>query len=354
MSGIRFGIYCEMQTAPEKPHAELTWEVFRLIEQADQLGYDVYSVIEHHGFQTFGISANPLAMFSAAAQKTQNIRFRTMCNTLPLHNPVVLAGEIAEADILTGGRLDVGVGRGHAWLYPKLGIPMAESRGRFNDGLNILPLAWTKDSFSYQGEFYTLDDVSVAPKPLQQPHPPVFMTGTSGQGFKLAAEKGWNICCGGPAPLEVFQPAIDTYREACTQFGTDPYLAYVRGAFLAEDEATAHKEAKQAILNFYEFNVRPHDSLQDGSRSQEMIDAGYGFYAGDLFQQMRKFSYDDLIDSGMVYVGTPAQVTRQLESLHDQIKFDEFDLVSHYGDISLHQAYRNQELFAKQVMPAFR
>ena len=128
----------------------------------------------------------------------------------------------------------------------------------------------------------------------------------------------------------------------------------MRGAFLAEDEATAHKEAKQAILNFYEFNVRPHDSLQDGSRSQEMIDAGYGFYAGDLFQQMRKFSYDDLIDSGMVYVGTPAQVTRQLESLHDQIKFDEFDLVSHYGDISLHQAYRNQELFAKQVMPAFQ
>lgn len=354
MSDIKFGVYCEMQTAPGKNHAELTWEVFHLIEQADQLGFDVYALIEHHGFQTFGISANPLALFSAVAQKTDNIRFRTMCTTLPLHNPVVLAGEIAEADILTGGRLDVGVGRGHAWLYPALSIPMAESAGRFNDGLNILPKAWTEDRFSYSGEYYQLEDISVVPKPLQKPHPPIFMTGTSGRGFKQAAEKGWNICCGGPAPLEVFTPAIAIYRETCAQVGTDPYVAYVRGVFLADDEATAHKEAKQAIMNFYEFNVRPHDSIRDGSRSQEMIDAGYGFYAGDLFQEMRKFSYDDLIDQQMVYVGTADQVIRQVEDLHREIAFDEFNMLSHYGDIDLHQAYRNQDIFAKKVMPAFR
>jgi len=355
MSEIKFGVYCEMQTAPDKNHAELTWEAFRLIEQADQLGYDVFALIEHHAFQTFGISANPLALFSAAAQRTKNIRFRTMCNTLPLHNPVVLAGEIAEADILTGGRLDIGVGRGHAWLYPKLGIPMAESGGRFRDGLEILPLAWTEESFSFDGEFYHLKDVSVVPKPLQQPHPPIFMTGTSGQGFKDAARKGWNICCGGPAPLAVFLDSIKTYRDACKEHNTQPYLTYVRAVFLADDEATAHKEAKDSIMKFYDFNVRPHDSLQNNEAlTKEMVDAGYGFYASDMLQQMKKFSYDDLIDQDMVYVGTPAQVTRKLQDLHSQIEFDEFDIVSHYGDIDLHKAYRNQEMFAKQVMPAFR
>ena len=231
---------------------------------------------------------------------------------------------------------------------------MSESAGRFNDGLNILPKAWTEERFSYSGDFYQLEDVSVVPKPLQKPHPPIFMTGTSGRGFKLAAEKGWNICCGGPAPLEVFTPAIDIYRETCAEVGTNPYVAYVRAVFLADDEATAHQEAKQAIMNFYEFNVRPHDSLRDGRRNQEMNDAGYGFYAGDLLQAMRQFSYDDLIDQQMVFVGTAEQVTRQLEDLHRDIAFDEFDMLSHYGDIDLHQAYRNQDIFAKKVIPAFR
>lgn len=354
LAKLKFGVYTEMQAGPGRSYQELVWEVFRLMEQADQLGFDVFSLIEHHAFQTFGISANPLAMFSAVAQRTRNLRFRTMCHTLPLHNPVVLAGEIATADILTGGRLDVGVGRGHAWLYPKLGIPLAESLGRYRDGLNILPLAWTKESFSYQGEYYRLEDVSVVPKPVQQPHPPVFLTGTSGQGFKTAAEKGWSICCGGPAPLDVFRPSIDIYREACKELGSNPYLAYVRGVFLAEDEKTAHREARESILNFYKYNVRPHDSLLEESLKQPLIEAGYGFYASDMMQQMKNISYDDLIDQDMVFVGTPDQVSNKIADLHSKIAFDEFEIVSHYGDIDLHKAYRTQEMFARQVMPDFR
>jgi alkanesulfonate monooxygenase SsuD/methylene tetrahydromethanopterin reductase-like flavin-dependent oxidoreductase (luciferase family) len=104
---MRFGIYTEMQTPLEKPHAELTWEIMRQIEHEDAVGFETYSVIEHHFFQQFGISANPLALFTAAAQRTHRIRFRTLCHTLPLHNPLLLDGEIA-ADILTHGRLEYG------------------------------------------------------------------------------------------------------------------------------------------------------------------------------------------------------------------------------------------------------
>src|SRR5207249_1997941 len=79
----RFGIYCEIQTPPGKAHYDMTWEIMRQIEHADQCGFDVYSVIDHHFFQKFSISANPLAMFAAAAQRTQRIRFRTALHTLP-------------------------------------------------------------------------------------------------------------------------------------------------------------------------------------------------------------------------------------------------------------------------------
>src|SRR5712691_13008623 len=170
---MRFGIYAEMQTAPGKSHADMTWEILRQIEHADQVGFDVYSVIDHHFFQKFSISANPLALFSAAAQRTQRIRFRVALFTLPLENSMRLAGQIAEADILTSGRLEWGSGRGHAWLFGPSDVPLEESKPRYMEAIEILIRAWTQDKFSFAGKHYNVQDVSVVPKPLQKPYPPL-------------------------------------------------------------------------------------------------------------------------------------------------------------------------------------
>src|SRR6516225_2787165 len=158
---MRFGLYAELQTPPEKPHAELMTEVMRQMEHADQVGFDVYSIIEHHFFQEFSISANPLALICAVAQKTRRLRFRVALHTLPLANPMRLAGEIAAADIITNGRLEAGLGRGHAWLFARSGVDLAESRGRFEEALDILVRAWTEDTFSYQGRYYRFHDLNV-------------------------------------------------------------------------------------------------------------------------------------------------------------------------------------------------
>ena len=138
---MRFGIYTETQCPLEKPHYDLTWEIVHQMIHADAVGFDSYSIIEHHFFPQFGISANPLAMFVAAAQHTKRLRFRTLCHTLPLHNPLILAGAIAEADLLTHGRLECGLGRGHAWLFPPASTPLAESRPRYEEALDLLTLA---------------------------------------------------------------------------------------------------------------------------------------------------------------------------------------------------------------------
>lgn len=354
MTGLRFGIYCEMQTAPDKPHAELVWEVFRLMEHADASGYAIFSLIEHHCFPSFGISANPLAMFAAVAQRTRHLRFRTLCHTLPLHNPLVLAGQIAQTDILTGGRLEIGFGRGHGWLYPPLGIAMEESQQRYREAAEIMELAWTRERFSYDGELFSLRDVTVVPKPLQTPFPKPYLTGTSGAGAAEAGERQWGLVCGGPAPFEVFEAGIKAYLDACRAHGHSPRFGYIRAIFLADDEDTAHREARSAILNFFEFNIRPHDSLRsDEQLKQRLTASGYGFYASDLLQELRKFSYEELVDQELVWVGTPAQIRRKLEDFHSKVGFDEFNIISHYGDIAEWKALRTQELFARQVMPAF-
>ena len=191
---MRFGIYAEMQCPDDKPFAALYDEVFRQMVHADEVGFDSYSIIEHHLFRNFGISANPLAMITAVAQKTEKIRFRTLLHTLPFHNPLRLAAEIAVADILTGGRLDCGVGRGHAWLYGPLNVPLEESRPRFDEALEVLIKAWTQDRFSHKGEFWEFEDVAVVPKPLQKPHPKLYTGGTSDITYQMAGERDWGIC----------------------------------------------------------------------------------------------------------------------------------------------------------------
>ena len=109
---MRLGLYAELQCPDDKPYVTLYDEILRQFTHADEVGFDVYSIIEHHFFPNFGISASPLATLSAAAQRTRRIRFRTALHTLPFHHPLKLAGEMATADILTGGRVSTKL-----WTY---------------------------------------------------------------------------------------------------------------------------------------------------------------------------------------------------------------------------------------------
>ena len=352
---MRFGIYCEMQNGFGVDYAKNVWNVLSLIENADQLGYDVFSVIDHHFFQEFSISANPLALFSAAAQKTRNIRFRTLCHTLPLRNPVVYAGEMAFADIVTRGRLDLGVGRGHAWEYPPAGIPMEETQGRYEEALEILELAFTKERFSYHGSYYHLDDVSVVPKPIQKPYPPVYMVGTSGAVFEIGARKGWSLAFGGPAPVAAFKPGVDRYREACAKHGTKPTVACVRAMYITEDEWQARAECEGALKRFFAYNSTAVPSLRrDPDMKKRLLESNYAFYAGEIMELLPRLSYEEIITQEYAFVGTAERVLEQCIALKRAVDVDEILIIPHYGDIEIWKALRTQELFAREVIPKLR
>src|SRR6201988_2051286 len=183
---VRFGIYAEMQTPPSKSYAIMTREILQQIEHADQVGFDVYSVIDHHFFQKFSISANPMAMFAAAAQRPSRIRFRVALFTLPLENPMRLAGQIAEADILTKRRLECGLGRGHAWLFGPSNVALEESRPRYDEAIDILIGGWTKKMSPNEEKLYKVKAFAVFPKPVQKPHPPLYTGGTSDITYQMA------------------------------------------------------------------------------------------------------------------------------------------------------------------------
>jgi alkanesulfonate monooxygenase SsuD/methylene tetrahydromethanopterin reductase-like flavin-dependent oxidoreductase (luciferase family) len=253
---MRFGIYCEIQTPPGKSHCEMTWEIMRQIEHADDSGFDVYSVIDHHFFQKFSISANPLAMFAAAAQRTSRIRFRTALHTLPLENPMRLAGMIAETDILTNGRLECGLGRGHAWLFGPSALPLEESRPRHEEAIDILELAFAEEKFSYAGKYYNVKDVSVVPRPLQKPHPKFYTGGTSDITYQMAGEKGWGIFVPPLLPWKLLEGPLNIYKKACADHGHQSDIVYIRPVYIDHDEKQIRKEVEQALLNFLSLSTR--------------------------------------------------------------------------------------------------
>jgi alkanesulfonate monooxygenase SsuD/methylene tetrahydromethanopterin reductase-like flavin-dependent oxidoreductase (luciferase family) len=353
---LQFGTYTEIQCPPGAVHAELIDDVIRLAEHADDRGFDVFTTLEHPFFEQFAINTNPLALFCALAQRTRRLRFRALCHTLPLHNPMVLAGEIAQADILTGGRLECGVGRGHAWLNEPANIALEENRERYAEALEILLRAWTEDRFSFAGKYYRVDGLSVVPKPLQKPHPKIFQVGTSTKWFEQAAQRGWGVCIGGPAPASVFKEPAEFYLDACRAAATEPHLSYIKAVYIDEDEARAVREAESAVRNFVDFNVSPLDSLARSSpaEKQRLIDAGYAFYAADDFPALRDLSYRELLDAGIVFVGTPNKVGQQLHDLRREFGFQELIIMSYYGGIDRGRALRTQELFARHIMPTLR
>ena len=351
---MRFGIYAEIQTPPEKPHAEMIWEIMRQIEHADAAGFDVYSVIDHHFFPKFSISANPLAMFAAAAQRTRNIRFRVALHTLPLENPMRLAGQIAETDILTNGRLECGLGRGHAWLFEPSGVPLEQSRPRYDEAVDILLQAWTLGTVTHRGEFFHVEGVNVVPRPVQKPHPPLYTGGTSDITYQMAGERGWGIFVPPLLPWAVLEKPLGIYKRACAQHGHQPNIVYIRPVYLDEDERQIRREVETALLNFLAFNASPIESLQDEAKKAELRAKGYGFYASGALESLTQLTYEAIVDQEIGFIGTPQQVVRQIQALEARGGIAELAIVSNFGGLEHWKSIKTQHLFATQVMPAFR
>ncbi len=351
---MRFGIYAEIQTPPGKSHSEMTWEILRQIEHADAVGFDVYSVIDHHFFQKFSISANPLALFAAAAQRTERIRFRVALHTLPLENPMRLAGQIAETDILTKGRLECGLGRGHAWMFGPANVPLEESRPRYDEAIDILLGAWTHEKFSYDGKFYKVRDLAVVPRPVQKPHPPLYTGGTSDITYQMAGERGWGIFVPPLLPWKVLEPPLGIYKKACAAHGHQPNIVYIRPVYIDDDEKQIRKEVEEALHNFLVFNASPIESLQGEEKKAELRAKGYGFYASGALESLTKLTYEEIVEQEIGFIGTPEKVIRQVRELEQKGGIGELAIVSNFGGLEHWKSIKTQELFARRVMPAFR
>jgi alkanesulfonate monooxygenase SsuD/methylene tetrahydromethanopterin reductase-like flavin-dependent oxidoreductase (luciferase family) len=140
----------------------------------DRLGYDGVGLNEHHT-TPHGLMISPNLMAAAAAQRTKRLKFFILGNLLPLHNPLRIAEELAMVDCMSRGRVISGFARGVPREYKVYDVPMAESRARFDEALDVILKAWTQNVFSHQGKYWSYKDIAIWPRPYQQPHPPVWL-----------------------------------------------------------------------------------------------------------------------------------------------------------------------------------
>ncbi|MGN6732165.1 MAG: LLM class flavin-dependent oxidoreductase, partial [Candidatus Binatia bacterium] len=171
---MKIGLFTEF-SYPGKSEQQTYAEVLEQIALADELGYDFFSTTESYGRDLFSCSPFPLGLYVAAAQRTTRIRFLTGIVSAPAHHPAVLASEVAAGDLLTGGRIMLGIGRGHPWVLNRLGLNPGESTARFEESLRMLVEIFKSDYIeSLEGQFWQIRDFKLSPPVTQQPHPPIY------------------------------------------------------------------------------------------------------------------------------------------------------------------------------------
>ena len=189
-----FGMFTDFHIRPHMTQAAAFDESFNQVEAAEQLGMDAVWLAEHHFSPDRSVLASPIVIASAIAARTSRIRIGLAVQVLPLTNPLRVAEEAATVDHISKGRFNFGIGRsGLTKYYQGYNVPYGESRGRFLEALDIILKAWEQEQFSHAGSYFSFTDVTVVPKPLQQPYPPIRVALASPDTFTLVGGMGHSV-----------------------------------------------------------------------------------------------------------------------------------------------------------------
>ncbi|MGO8916301.1 MAG: LLM class flavin-dependent oxidoreductase [Stellaceae bacterium] len=353
---MQFSIYSELQSWPGKTQKQIYEEALEQVVNADRLGYAAYGIIEHFFFAKFGASPNPFAFFAKCSERTTKIKFRTLVHVLPYHNPTVLASQITEFDLLADGRYEFGVGRGHAWLALKAGVPVEETRARYDESLQILLDALDNPRFSHKGVYYKIEDSHIVPRPAPDRKFRIFLGGTSDSTYELAGERGYAMVVPPLLPYEALRGQLDIYREACAKHGKEPDIVWIHACHLDEDRDTAKREAEQMMRGFLKGNASVLLEHADELASKDRLEAsGYGFYASGIMEQLSDMPYNEMIEKDIVWVGTPQDIIERIDAVRELCAgLTEVAITVNPGGVEHWKSIKTQELFAAQVMPHFR
>jgi alkanesulfonate monooxygenase SsuD/methylene tetrahydromethanopterin reductase-like flavin-dependent oxidoreductase (luciferase family) len=346
---VRFGLFYQTSEAVGQTHAERYAEMLDLIALGDTLGFDVAWLAELHFGGAFSLLASPLMVVPVIAQRTRNIRIGTAVTLLPLHNPLSCAEQAATADLLSGGRLEFGVGRGSIpSQFHGFGVPVSENRGRFDEALEIIRRAWTQERFSYRGQFYAVENLAVVPKPLQRPHPPIRVAVHTTESFGHIGDLGLPIYSGTTTtPLPMLRECMALYRERLAAGGHAwgaEQMALMQPVHVGATSAAARDAMRPGVLQYYQ-NLETIFSAVPDSYADHLPRLKY------IRETIANLPYEKFCRDQAVF-GDASEVVDRLQAAKEEFGLSQiicwFDQGCRLPRAEVERAMRR---FAEQVMP---
>ena len=311
----------------------------KIVEAYDQAGFYAYHLAEHHS-TSLGMAPSPSVFLSAVAQRTQRLRFGPLVYALPLYHPIRLIEEICMLDQMSNGRLDIGFGRGASQIEAAMyGNDPAKAELMYVEGLQLIMRGLTQKTLSFQGDFYSFDDVPMELEPLQKPHPPVWYGVHSPISAERAARQGLHIVSLDPA--DKTRTFTDRYREVRRdtekENHMEPMIGLGRFIVVADTDKEAIQIARRAYPRWHRsFNYLFH--LRGGK--------------GPVHQ--RPADLETLVNIGLGIAGAPETVTEFLKAQMTEAGTNYLVGQFAFGDLSLTETLRSLELFTRRVMPELR
>jgi alkanesulfonate monooxygenase SsuD/methylene tetrahydromethanopterin reductase-like flavin-dependent oxidoreductase (luciferase family) len=350
---MQFGLNFFPSVGPdEKPADRYFAESLALAELADRLGFEHIRTVEHYFEPYGGYSPNPLLFLAAVSQRTKQIRVVTGA-VLPIFNhPLKLAGELAELDCISDGRLDIGFAR--AFLpheFERFGVSLDESRARFEEGFRQIVRLLAEENVSEQGEFHSYEDVTSLPRPVQQPTPPLWQAAfATEQSFVEAGERGWYLM-GIPLAGERMRDLIAMYREAWRKAG-HPGNGRVMLSFAmhcAPTREAAEQVGAPALEGYLKALVAGAGAWTEGASTKDY--PGYD----KMIAGLKAETYATQREKGVAWVGTPDEIAGMIQEYDDLVGgFDSASMQVNYHMLPEDAAADSLRLFAEEVMPRFR
>ena len=313
---------------------------------AEDLGYDTVWTTEHH-FAEDGWSPSLLPILSAIGARTKTIRIGTFIIVLPFHHPVRVAEDAATVDIISNGRLDLGLGQGY-WLseFASFNISRKQRVSRLREGVEIIEKCFTEDSFSYDGKYWKLNNIELSPRPIQQPGPPLWVAAMAENSVRRVAQLGYHLAGSGGADLQQY------YDDELIKLGRDPNdyaISQLRAVYCAETREQAWDDCEQHLhymMSLYDKRYKEADDMEWGG---EVMSAPVVPAVGQL-----RHAKDISFFQAPLMIGTPDDIIAEIERYTAETRCTHLVMWMQMAGMPAAKARNSMALFAKEVMPHFR
>ena len=343
-----FGLFFQLPQADGQDVPQRYRDTIAQIVHADRIGWDAAWLAEMHFVREFSVLPSPMVAMAAAAAQTEHIRLGTGVALLPLVDPIRAAEDAATLDVISGGRLEYGIGRGAiSEHFSGFNVSMGDRAIRFNEALTIIQQAWSDEPVNFEGEHFSYRDVQVVPKPIQRPGPPLRMAANSDESFARAANEGWRVFA---SPITAFNDELDS--RFTMYHGARPHAPATDAGLLLpvhvhESSETARAEARGSLMSYMKVvtDTGMRGWLRRGGDPDDLP---------PLLARNRNASYEEILDS-MCAIGDPDEVTRKLSALGARYGVGHFLTWCNAGGVIPHdQVTRSMSLFMQECAPNIR